>query len=64
MTNREMNKEKILEALKTIQRVCENHQCDTCPFTGYDDVCIIQARAPIDWVIGDEGTHWRAFSNW
>ena len=59
-----MNKEEILKALKTIQNVCESHQCDTCPFANYSEECMKQERAPIDWIIGTEDTRWRALGNW
>lgn len=53
-------KEKILNALETIQNVCilQDDVCYNCPF-GYDDRCAITANIPSDWTIRTQNK-WKA----
>lgn len=49
-----MNEEKIIGALKTIKKVCEESDCtDTkCPFC-IDATCCIKNNSPEEWEIKD-----------
>lgn len=56
----------ILTALKIIKTVCEDNECQTCPFGKNDNttgktLCMIKCIAPNVWIINDEtDVVWRA----
>lgn len=52
--------EKIINALKLIKSVCEDHKCENCPFLIYENECGITYNEPDDWSINDYN-EWRAF---
>lgn len=51
----------IVEALKTIKEVCEEHtHCGNCPF--HTNKCIIQNVCPDDWnILESPPKVWKAF---
>ena len=55
-------KEKIIDALKTIQKVCEDNypHCDMCPFCDATGGCGITSLSPCNWKINEPGGVWRA----
>lgn len=55
------NKQEILKALKTIQKICRENRCCTCPFEK-NDSCIIQDQNPEDWKIRETDI-WKAFED-
>lgn len=58
-----MTREKILEALFTIQKVCETRvDCATCPLRNSYDKCTINNEFPTMWSIKCE-EDWTAFEN-
>ena len=61
-----MEKEKILEALHTIQDVCKEQTesedlCENCPFGDGGGSCEILDKIPKNWSIGSTEV-WRAFN--
>lgn len=65
MTNREITKKDIVEALKVIKSVCGNNECQTCPLGKIDDatkktLCVIKRTTPDVWIINSETDVWRA----
>ena len=56
------NKEEILSALKTIQKVCKEHtNCDTCPLS-IDGCCGVGDADPVEWKIRTTEI-WKAFDH-
>ena len=56
-----MDKEKIIEALHTIQNVCKGMEdCEGCPLRYDASRCTFEVQAPMEWdIITPSG--WRAF---
>ena len=55
----------ILTALKIIKTVCEDNECQTCPFGKNDNttgktLCVIKCTTPDVWIINDKTDVWRA----
>lgn len=55
----------ILTALKIIKTVCNDNECQTCPFGKIDNttgktLCTIKCTTPDVWIINDETDVWRA----
>lgn len=66
MTERKktMEREEILNALKTIKRTCdENEKCPTCPLRNpnNENVCYVSRGTPNTWKIQGEENLWTAF---
>ena len=55
-----MDKNEIINALKTIKEVCEMNYCGECPLRMEVDECTLQRYAPYEWVINDTD-NWIAF---
>ena len=57
-----MDRNEIIKALKTIQKVCsEADKCALCPLRRNEDYCMLEANAPVHWNIAEE-ENWRAFN--
>lgn len=55
-----MDREKILEAMKTLKAVCEEGECSNrCPFY-YKNKCYITYHAPVLWKT-NEPEPWKAY---
>lgn len=56
------NKEQIIEALKTIQEVCNenNNDCECCPLYACEGICGVMDLSPDNWKINDPNEIWRA----
>lgn len=53
--------EKVVEALKTLQRCCKAHaSCAMCPLSADGDDCGITYLEPDNWKINEPGAVWRA----
>ena len=57
------NRVKIMDALQTIQKVCEENACITCPFGFPNDPtkCHIKNTSPCYWELKENNEVWRAF---
>lgn len=56
-------KEKIIDALKTIKKVCDevgDTHCNRCPLCDYTGDCGITNLQPCNWKINEPGEVWRA----
>lgn len=50
MTDEE--KEKIIEAIKTIKYFCDSRRCIQCPFYNISDhTCVLNTSSPYEWEI-------------
>lgn len=59
-----MEKEKILEALRMIKKVCEAYaDCTKCPFRNWERLsgCHFKDIAPVHWCLDESEEPWRAF---
>lgn len=52
MNDNEVNYEAIQNALKVIQNVCLNNNCETCPL-GTEFNCFVTQSCPCDWRFAD-----------
>lgn len=57
-----MDKEKIIDALKTIRDVCDDSTCTDCPF-GRDYHCMIKEYDPVEWMVNEKDEKWYALLN-
>ena len=60
-------KEKLIDALKTIKETCETHDqhsngCDRCPLGNSNNDCLLMELSPDNWCINEPGAVWRALS--
>lgn len=57
-------KQKLIDALKTIRKTCEKHvdACSSCPLGDDDGSCHILELSPCNWCINEPETIWRALS--
>ena len=56
-------KQKIIDALKTIKAVCDNvgdANCDKCPLCDLTGDCGVMNLTPCNWKINEPGEVWRA----
>ena len=57
-----MEKEKLIDALKTIKETCRENECSRCPLGNSNDDCLLMTLTPYDWCINEPGAVWRALS--
>ena len=43
--------EEVIEALRMLQIMCDNSNCEECLCSGIDGKCRIKGNAPCDWVV-------------
>lgn len=59
-----MEKEKIVEALRVIKKVCQTYDnCKECPFRNWQQPsgCHFRDIAPVHWCLSESEEPWRAF---
>lgn len=60
----DVSREKILEALNTIKKVCEQTKgCPSCPLRDWNDECMLITQQPYTWRIKSEDAPWWAFED-
>ena len=59
MTEKE---KELLNALKTIKKICDDHICDDCPCCCCGD-CMVHKNWPNEWDLVEEQPTWKAFNH-